>query len=170
VVFLCTISSLCHNVLAQDKGGTKFRGLSVNQTLEQAANSLRANGFDLAREENSEGLKIRRGSESCGSVYFGRARSSNETVVTSFRLEQCYFGASGLSTPELAQAVIKNYRIPALDPEFGPGGFACQSVIYKGRANTGELIRVLEPCLERLRFGAAVFIDRVLKSQEPKFD
>ena len=161
---LCALTiatSICtSNALAQDRGGTKFRGISLNQSLEMTREGLKANGFDLQSTDRSSST-IKRGNQECGSIKFDAAGLS-ETL----RLEQCYFAASGMNMKELAQAIVNNYPVQRLEPQTIRTPM-CTMTLYKGTAKTGELVGILDACGTSPPF---VSIERVLSADKPKFN
>ena len=127
--------------LGQGTGGTKFRGVSINQSIDEVQKAMAANGFKP--EPNSSDKD--RLSWNCGSVGFKNGRS------TELRLAPCFFRLdSRISARDLAKAMVDNFPLKGMAvgsrQEVDILSYPArryQVNFYYGRLKTGENVEVI---------------------------
>lgn len=130
---------------AVSQGVTKFRGLALNQSIDEVQKIMTSLGFKpkllddpQRRWEDAEPLRVM--ASDCGSARFKNGRA------VELRFSPCYFRMDSRTTSkDLAQAMVNNFPIQKMDigSRLEPGLTRAQRVTYYyGRLKTGEKIEI----------------------------
>jgi hypothetical protein len=141
VISILTLVLVSPDAKAQAAGGTKFRGVSLNQSIDEVQKVMAANGFKPQLVDDPVRVWGRDANNAiCGSAEF----KNGKAVELSFL--PCYFRMDSRTTSkDLAQAMVSNFPIPKLDvgSRLQPGPARAQRITYYyGRLKTGENVEI----------------------------
>lgn len=137
------------------KAGLTFRGISLNQSLEQIRQDL-PSGFELV--QITDFYQISSKSEwFCGAIYL------EGNAVREFTLAPCYFELDEMIAADVfAKLITEHYgvaMIPGVSKELNSNLKFEDTFVYRGEADTGETL-IVKPSLSGVQAILSVFKEK----------